>query len=84
LRGRETLEAVSVRAGRVIDRICALEGDVLVFVHRDILRILAARWLRLTPWKLAIFISLRHYSVFSVTHHDLDEPVMRLGNDTKR
>ena len=41
----EALQAGSVRAERVIDRIRALGGNVLVFAHRDILRVLAARWL---------------------------------------
>src|SRR3990172_989758 len=42
--GGETLVEVSTRADRIITRVRALEGDVLVFAHRDIFRILAARW----------------------------------------
>jgi broad specificity phosphatase PhoE len=45
--GGEKLEALSARAERVIGHIRVLGGDVLVFAHRDILRILTARWLRL-------------------------------------
>ena len=41
--GGETVEAVGTRADRVIARIRACAGDVLLFAHRDILRVLAAR-----------------------------------------
>jgi broad specificity phosphatase PhoE len=43
--GGETLTAIGARADRMIGRIRARSGDVLVFAHRDILRVLAARWL---------------------------------------
>jgi hypothetical protein len=45
--GGETLAEVSARADRAIARIRALEGDVLVFAHRDIFPLLAARWIAL-------------------------------------
>lgn len=40
----ETVDAVGARADRVIARVRAGAGDVVLFAHRDILRILAARW----------------------------------------
>ena len=46
--GGETLLEVSARADRVIARVRALGGDVLLFAHRDILRILAVRWVALS------------------------------------
>ena len=82
--GGETLEAVSARADNVITRIRMLQGDAIIFAHRDILRVLAARWLRLDA------IEARHFylSTASVSilgyHHDLDEPVIRLWNDARR
>jgi probable phosphoglycerate mutase len=47
--GGETVEAVGVRAERVIARALepAVEGDVLLFGHGHLLRVLAARWLGL-------------------------------------
>jgi len=48
-RGGETIEAVAARADRVIARVRAAEGDVLLFGHGHLLRILAARWLALDP-----------------------------------
>jgi broad specificity phosphatase PhoE len=41
----ETVEAVGERADRVIERIAAAGGDVAVFAHGHLLRILTARWL---------------------------------------
>jgi broad specificity phosphatase PhoE len=80
--GGETLDAVSIRSGRVIDRICALRSDVLVFAHRDILRVLAARWLRVNALEARIFyLNTASLSILGY-HHDLDEPVIRLWNDT--
>ena len=45
--GGESLEQVSARADRAIQRVRAVNGDVLLFAHAHILRVLAARWLGL-------------------------------------
>jgi probable phosphoglycerate mutase len=45
----ESVEQVGVRARRVIERIDAVEGDVALFAHAHILRILAACWIGLAP-----------------------------------
>jgi len=77
----ETLQAVSVRADRVIERIRALGADVLVFAHRDILRILTARWLRLQAVEARKFyLTTASLSILGY-HHDLNEPVVRQWND---
>jgi probable phosphoglycerate mutase len=47
--GGETIDDVSARADRVIERVVAASGDVLCFAHGHVLRILAARWLDLEP-----------------------------------
>jgi probable phosphoglycerate mutase len=47
--GGETLEAVGARADRVIARIRAVDGDVAVFAHGHLLRVLGARWAGLPP-----------------------------------
>ncbi len=43
--GGEQPPEVSARADRVLDRVRAAEGDVLVFAHGHILRVVAARWI---------------------------------------
>ena len=45
----ESVEQVAVRARAVIDRAGTAGGDVLLFAHGHILRILTACWLGLPP-----------------------------------
>ena len=81
--GGETLLEVATRAERVIARIRALESDVLVFAHRDILRIFIARWIAL-PALEARRLDLATASVSTLGYdHGLDEPVIRLLNDAR-
>jgi len=47
--GGESAEEVGARADRVIARATAAEGDVALFGHGHMLRVLAARWLGLEP-----------------------------------
>jgi broad specificity phosphatase PhoE len=80
----ENLAEVSARAERVIARIRALKGDVLIFAHRDILRILAMRWLNLPAEQARRF----HLTTTSLSilgyDHTVNEPVIRLWNDTQK
>jgi broad specificity phosphatase PhoE len=45
--GGETADQVGVRADRVIERALAAGGDVALFAHGHLLRVLAARWIGL-------------------------------------
>jgi broad specificity phosphatase PhoE len=47
--GGENLKQLAVRAQMVIERVFSSSGDVLVFAHGHILRVLAACWLGLPP-----------------------------------
>jgi probable phosphoglycerate mutase len=47
--GGETIEQVAGRTRRVIDRAVAAGGDVALFAHGHVLRVLAACWLGLAP-----------------------------------
>jgi probable phosphoglycerate mutase len=47
--GGETAEQVGARVDRVIARALAAGGDVALFAHGHVLRVLAARWLELAP-----------------------------------
>ena len=81
--GGETLVEVSRRADRVIARIRALESDVLVFAHRDILRILSARWVALPALEARrLYLATASVSILGYDH-GLDEPVIRLLNDAR-
>ncbi len=78
--GGEMPDAVGVRADRVIARLRAAAADVIVFGHRDLLRVLAARWVELPPaggrylWLTTASVSVLGYD------HDLNEPVIRAWN----
>ena len=81
--GGETVEAVGARADRVIVRIRACAGDMLLFAHRDILRVLAARWLGVAAREgRHFYLATASLSMLGY-HHDLDEPVIHLWNDAR-
>ena len=79
--GGETLDAVSARADRVIGRLRAGGGTVLLFGHREILRILAVRWIGLAPIEgRRLLLATASLSVLGYDH-DLTEPVIHAWND---
>jgi broad specificity phosphatase PhoE len=51
----ETIEQVAARAQAVIDRALQADGNVALFAHGHILRILAAVWLGLAPSEARLF-----------------------------
>jgi broad specificity phosphatase PhoE len=53
--GGETLAEAGARVDRVIARALAAGGDVAIFAHGHILRVLAARWIELPPERGASF-----------------------------
>jgi probable phosphoglycerate mutase len=80
--GGETLDQVSARAERVIARVRAEAGDVLLFAHRDLLRVLAVRWIGL-PAAAAQRLFLDTSSLSVVGHYRrADQPVIRTWNRT--
>jgi broad specificity phosphatase PhoE len=53
--GGETADEVGQRADRVIERILPVDGDVAIFAHGHLLRVLTARWLGLPADHGALF-----------------------------
>jgi probable phosphoglycerate mutase len=47
--GGETIADVAARADRVIERVLAADGDVALFSHGHLLRVLGARWIEQPP-----------------------------------
>jgi probable phosphoglycerate mutase len=76
--GGETADDVGARADRVIATARAEPGDVAVFAHGHLLRVLAARWLGLHPGDGALF-ALDTASV-SVLGWEHDDAVIRQWN----
>ena len=76
----ETLHSVGARADRVVGRIRASNGDVLVFAHREILRILAVRWIGLAPIEgRSLLLATGSLSVLGYDHN-LTEAVIHVWN----
>jgi broad specificity phosphatase PhoE len=47
--GGESIDHVAARADRILQRVGTVDGDVLIFSHGHLLRVLAARWLGREP-----------------------------------
>lgn len=78
--GGETIDAVGARADRVTDRIRSKAGNVLVFAHREILRVLAMRWIGLAAIEgRGLLLGTASLSLLGY-HHDLSEPVIHSWN----
>jgi broad specificity phosphatase PhoE len=81
--GGETVAAVGARADLVIGRSRVFDGRVLLFGHSHFFRVLAARWLGLTPADgRLLFLSTASLSILGY-EHSRDEPVIRLWNDDR-
>lgn len=78
--GGETIAQVSARADRVIARAVSVGGDVALFGHGHMLRVLAARWLGIEPQGGRFFV-LSTGSV-SVLGHERETAVIRVWNQT--
>lgn len=79
----ESPQDVGVRADRVIKRVRAVDGNVLLFSSGHFLRVLAARWLALPPnMGKDYLLSTASMSLLGY-EHNLSEPVIRLWNDTR-
>jgi probable phosphoglycerate mutase len=73
---------VGARADRVVSRVHAVRGDVLLFSSGHFLRVFAARWLGLEPGAGRYFL-LSTASLSALGYeHNLSEPAIRLWNET--
>jgi broad specificity phosphatase PhoE len=81
--GGETPDAIAARADRIVTRLRALDGDVLVFSHGHFLRVLGARWLG-KPASDGRFLLLSTAALSILGYeHNRDGPVLRLWNDDR-
>lgn len=80
--GGETPEEIGARADRVVARVRAVAGDVLLISSAHISRVLAARWLGLSA-SGGRYLLLGTASLSLLGYeHNFGEPAIRLWNDT--
>lgn len=78
----ESPAQVDERADRVVQRIRAVMGNILLFSSGHFIRVLAARWLGLGPGCLGRYFLLSTASLSALGYeHSLSHPVIRLWND---
>jgi probable phosphoglycerate mutase len=80
--GGEMPPQIEARADRVVNRIRAVPGNVLLFSSGHFLRVLAARWVGMNAaWSSGHFL-LGTASLSELGYeHNLSDPVIRLWND---
>jgi probable phosphoglycerate mutase len=82
--GGESPQEVGARADRVVKRVRAVSGNVLIFTSGHFMRVLATRWLGLEPTVNCKFFMLSTASLSAVGYeHDVSRPVIRLWNETR-
>jgi broad specificity phosphatase PhoE len=76
--GGEMPEQVGVRVDRVVARVRAVEGNVALFAHGHVLRVLVARWIGLPPGAGQHF--LLDTGTLSVLSYYYELPAVRVWN----
>lgn len=82
--GGETPEQIKIRADRVLKRVRAIDGNVILFTSGHFARVLAARWLGVEPTANSKYFMLSTASLSALGYeNDLSRPVIRFWNDTR-
>ena len=76
--GGETPDQIGARADRVLTKVRASEGDVALFAHGHILRVLAARWINLSAGYGEHF--LLDTATLNVLGYYRESPAFRIWN----
>jgi len=80
--GGESPGQVAERADRVVDRLRAVSGNVLVFSSGHFLRMLAGSWIGIEPYDAkSLMLSTASLSMLGY-EHSLEQPAIQLWNDT--
>jgi broad specificity phosphatase PhoE len=80
--GGESPAQVRARADRVVQRVRAVRGNVLLFSSGHFIRVFAARWLGLDPVSAGKYFLLSTASLSALGYeHNRSQPVIRLWND---
>jgi len=80
--GGESPQQVAARADRIVNRMRAVAGDVLLFSSGHFLRVLATRWIGLKPINgKSLMLGTASLSALGY-EHSISHPAIRLWNDT--
>jgi broad specificity phosphatase PhoE len=77
--GGESPQDVADRADQVLKEVRAADGDVLIFSHGHLLRVLTARWLGLTATDGRLFAL--DPATLSMLGYEREQPVIRVWNN---
>jgi broad specificity phosphatase PhoE len=80
----ESVPDISARADRLIEKLRTMTGNVLLFAHGHILRVVASRWIR-QPAALgrSLYLGTAAVCILAFDHYAMDEPVIRLWDDDR-
>lgn len=82
--GGESVQAITERVDGVVHRLKALSGNVLVFAHGHLLRVLASRWvMQPVVFGRSLLLSTATVSILGFDHRSMDEPAISLWNDDR-
>jgi len=82
--GGESPAQIGERADRVVQRVRAVDADVLLFSSGHFIRVLADRWLALNPGCVGKYLLLGTASLSALSYeHTLSQPAIRLWNDDR-
>lgn len=82
--GGESVHAITERVDGVVHRLKALSGNVLVFAHGHVLRVLASRWVgQPVSFGRSLLLATATVSILGFDHHSPDEPAISLWNDNR-
>jgi broad specificity phosphatase PhoE len=79
----ESPQQIGTRGDRVVNRVRAIKGNVLIFSSGHFLRVFAARWLGLEP-AAGKFFMLNTASLSALSYeHEISHPAIQFWNDTR-
>jgi len=79
----ESPQQIGARADRVVNRVRAIKGNVLIFSSGHFLRVLAARWLGLEPGAGKFFM-LNTASLSALSYErEVSHPAIQFWNTTR-
>lgn len=79
--GGESPADIATRVDRLVFKLKALTGNVLLFAHGHVLRVLAARWVKQpVPFAGCLLLGTATVSALGFDHKNPDEPAISIWN----